>query len=204
MIVVNSRSKQFSQAVGCVIVFIVCALVICLLLVCAPHKSPWFHPPWSVSCALRTRSDADRTRRGSLCPVNLPVDVLCSPITEWSINHPFLSPLPFLLCLRSSGVWQRDAALSERRHVPPPSAVPLSPRLHGHPVRESSLPGPRGVWWPIVWTGLLQSSPHRPPARSYPRNAPAIDCLPLLRELNGLPSSTKTPSSHTLRLNSQP
>lgn len=162
-----------------------------------------FTLPNSVSCALRTQSEADRTRRGSLCPVNLPVDVLCRPITEWSINHPFLSPLPFLLCLRSPGVWQRNAALSERWHVPPPSAVPLFPRLHRRHVRESSLPGPRGVWWPIVWTGLLLSSSLRPPGHSYPRSAPAIDCFPLLRDLNGLLSSTKTLRPHVLRLNSQ-
>lgn len=108
---------------------------------------------------------------------------------------PFLSPLPFLLCLRSSGVWQRDAALSERWHVPPPSAVPLFPRFHGRPVRESSLPGPRGVRWPIVWTGLLQSSPRRPPARFYPRSAPAIDCFPLLRDLDGLPTLNQNPKT---------
>lgn len=116
--------------------------------------------------------------------MNLPVDVLCRPITEWSINHAFLSPLPFLLCLCSSGVWQRDAALSERRHVPPPSTLPLLPRLHGHPVWENSLPGSRRLRWPIVWTGLAPSSPHRPPPHSYPCSVPAIIRFPLLRDLN--------------------
>lgn len=96
--------------------------------------------------------------------------------------------MPFSPCVFcSSGVRQRHATVPERRHVPPPPAVPLSPRLHGHPVREGSLPGVRGVRWPAVWTSLLQWTRRRPLAPWLPRGDAAVDCYPLLKG-HGWPS----------------
>lgn len=117
---------------------------------------------------------------------------------------PFCTPTPpqppptCCLVPCSPGVRQRDAALSERRYVPPPPAMPLPPGLHGHPVREGPLPGVRrGVRRPVV-PGLHQS------ARVFPRSSPAIDCFPLLRHPAGLAYLTKILRPHLLRLNSQP
>lgn len=106
----------------------------------------------------------------------------------WSINHPSCLQCPFSPCVFcSSGVWQRHATVPERRHMPPPPAVPLSPRLHRHPVREGSLPGVRGVRWSAIRTSLLQSARRRPLAYWSPRGDAAVDCFPSLKG-HGWPS----------------
>lgn len=68
------------------------------------------------------------------------------------------SPL-FFSAPHSSSVWQHSPALSERRCVSPPPALPVSGRFQRHTVREDPMPG-----WHLRGAAIQPDSPP-PPTR---------------------------------------
>lgn len=134
--------------------------------------------------------------------MNLPVHVLCQPITERSINHPFLSPL-FALSLQLGCVTTRCCAVRTAARVTTINGAIVPPASRVSCVREFAARAPGSAM-----TNCLD----RPPSIFPTSVASSLLCLycscywllPFAERPERFPILNQTLRPHMLRMNSQP